>query len=484
MLTLFEESDEEEEEDDDEEEVEEEENDVESEGKENRVENKLELLSDEESDDGAKSESEMSEKDEEPPAKKTKLHKENERHRSKRLVKSYYGEGSYYGNPITQMVYNLASQLGRANLDYLWFYIISVTNNYKLGKLGLINYTQIAAECKEEVDRLTVDHEPGNKYQSGGDKNPDDKSIRFIEDLQLTLLRHWNLYDSMYHSTYVATKLGIWKQKGRQMLTNLLVKMGYPQKESKQLYKEMSVTFKKELPQKLADFAPRYNMKDIVFPSFERTMGFLTTVSSCDVVFAITALLDCGTSFLEQKGMSEYEKVLHARVDNDEFTEAINFGDGGLIGAGAGTRTTAGAVAAEIHSSVKHIPNDERQDWNKHFYLAYDALSNPRIIQHGILLSIYYQKILIEQALSILEKKLVQTLATFQLAIIKTISESDEIFGKSVPLLYRLMEFLMNAFAVKPEFIKEYKKTRLPFVMVAQNQDEYLVIGRSTDSKK
>lgn len=40
------------------------------------------------------------------------------------------------------------------------------------------------------------------------------------------LFRHWTLYDAMYHSSYVASKLGIWKEKGRQRLTGLLAKMG------------------------------------------------------------------------------------------------------------------------------------------------------------------------------------------------------------------------------------------------------------------
>ena len=41
------------------------------------------------------------------------------------------------------------------------------------------------------------------------------------------MFRHWNLYDAMYHSSYVAGKLGIWKEKGRKRLSGLLAKMGY-----------------------------------------------------------------------------------------------------------------------------------------------------------------------------------------------------------------------------------------------------------------
>ncbi len=49
---------------------------------------------------------------------------------------------------------------------------------------------------------------------------------RTSEELRFMLFRHWTLYDAMFHSSYVASKLGIWKEKGRQRLTGLLAKMG------------------------------------------------------------------------------------------------------------------------------------------------------------------------------------------------------------------------------------------------------------------
>jgi cell division control protein 45 len=56
----------------------------------------------------------------------------------------------------------------------------------------------------------------------------DDKSIRFTDqELKFMLFRHWSLYESMFHSSYVASKLGIWREKGKKKLHNLLTKMGY-----------------------------------------------------------------------------------------------------------------------------------------------------------------------------------------------------------------------------------------------------------------
>jgi len=55
---------------------------------------------------------------------------------------------------------------------------------------------------------------------------PDDLSVRATEELRFLLFRHWNLYDAMYHSSYVAGKLGIWRERGKKKLTGLLAKMG------------------------------------------------------------------------------------------------------------------------------------------------------------------------------------------------------------------------------------------------------------------
>ena len=116
--------------------------------------------------------------------------------------------------------------------------ILSSTSNFIYGKLDALGYTTFAKDSRDEVERLTLS---ANEPDEDNDANPfdapsstkvskktaDDKSIRYIKDFQLVLLRHWNLYDSLFHSTYAATKLGIWKEKGRQRLTNLLVKMSY-----------------------------------------------------------------------------------------------------------------------------------------------------------------------------------------------------------------------------------------------------------------
>jgi cell division control protein 45 len=306
----------------------------------------------------------------------------------RRMIQEYYSEGTYFGLPVVNAMYSLATQLGKESNRYLWHSIVGLSSNYIYGKLNIIQYTQLALEYKEEVERLSIRNAPIEESQSilGSEKLPessaDDYSIRFLEDLQLVLLRHWNLYDSMFHSTYVATKLGVWKEKGRQAITNLLVQMGFPQKESKQYFREMSVDYKRSLKQTLVDLAPKYKMPNIVFPSFERNYGYLVTFSASDMVYGVTALLDCGSTFLQRRGISGYEDVLdHSYVttmlnakQREAFHESIQSRESGLVGAGVGTRTVPGAIATHVIDYLSQLELDQRTDWVKHFYLAYDAL--------------------------------------------------------------------------------------------------------------
>lgn len=103
-----------------------------------------------------------------------------------------------------------------------------MTSNYLLDRMDQVTYEEQVLKWKIEVDRVVIlpELEIGDDQRSIV-KAASDTTITFREDLRLMLLKHWNLYDAMFHSTYVATKLGIWREKGRKKLTNMLVKMGF-----------------------------------------------------------------------------------------------------------------------------------------------------------------------------------------------------------------------------------------------------------------
>src|SRR5262249_28424899 len=104
--------------------------------------------------------------------------------------------------------------------DYLRLAIMGLTYQYTTSRISRVTYDKYHSIYYDEVSRL-------NPAPTSTSITPDDLSVRATDELRFMLFRHWTLYHAMYHSSYVAGKLGIWKERGRQRLNGLLAKMGY-----------------------------------------------------------------------------------------------------------------------------------------------------------------------------------------------------------------------------------------------------------------
>ena len=142
--------------------------------------------------------------------------------------------GTYYGQAASSTVYILATVLTRADNEFLWLAILGLTHQYATSRISRATYDGFYTIYESEVRRLNKDVVEDDSVLGGRNVNglnnargPDDHSIRVAEELRFMLWRHWNLYDAMMHSGYVASKLGIWREKGRKRLHGLLAKMGY-----------------------------------------------------------------------------------------------------------------------------------------------------------------------------------------------------------------------------------------------------------------
>lgn len=147
----------------------------------------------------------------------------DDRDRYAALIEKHYMAGTYYGLAASSTIYTLASALTRTDNDLLWLAILGLTYQYATSRISRQTYDKYYALYEGEVRRLNADTGPAN----GAARSPDDNSIRVTEELRFTLWRHWNLYDAMMHSGYVASKLGIWRERGRGKLRGLLAKMGF-----------------------------------------------------------------------------------------------------------------------------------------------------------------------------------------------------------------------------------------------------------------
>ena len=101
---------------------------------------------------------------------------------------------------------------------------MGLTYQYTTSRISRAEYDKYHSIFYDEVFRLNPPATAGSSATTS--LHPDDSSIRATDELRFLLFRHWNLYDAMYHSSYVASKLGIWRERGRKKLSGLLAKMG------------------------------------------------------------------------------------------------------------------------------------------------------------------------------------------------------------------------------------------------------------------
>lgn len=286
--------------------------------------------------------------------------------------------GSSYSEPISAMIYSLASELGREDNDLLWLTIVGVTSMELYGRssAGLavtvrgsdarptngwmgVRGARIRQLLRDEVRRLNPP-DIGRALTTDGAgiipttaRDPEDTSIRLSPEPKFLLIRHWSLYDSMLHSPYLFSRLRIWSDSGLKRLHKLLAKMGVSLVQCKQSYTHMDMMLKKELRTKLLKYASLYNLDDMV-PAVEtdgrdrggakdgwgfvRSWGWRATLSAQDVGVIIGAMLEVGknNTVIDDDGRIRTSQVQDPNED-----------DGGVA---------------------------ESQEWVSRFWDAYDAL--------------------------------------------------------------------------------------------------------------
>jgi len=270
------------------------------------------------------------------------------RRKHEAVLRAYYSLGASYSEPISSMMYSLASELGREDNDLLWLTIVGVTSmelygrsstgvaistqkalesrNYSSGWLG-IRGSRIRQLLRDEVRRLNPPElsDSGSTANRGAEsgiipttaRSPTDTSIRLSPEPKFLLIRHWSLYDSMLHSPYLAARLHIWSDAGRKRLHKLLAKMGVSLVQCKQSYTHMDMELKRSLRTKLLKYSRQYGLDDLVPAAdtdgrdiagskegwgFVRSWGWCATLSAQDVGVVAGAILEVG-----KKGVTALE---------------------------------------------------------------------------------------------------------------------------------------------------------------------------------
>ncbi|CAE6448890.1 unnamed protein product [Rhizoctonia solani] len=325
-----------------------------------------------------------------------------EKHRE--IIEKYYCSGTSYGPSAAGTVYVLASHLQLAENETLWLAIIGLTYQYLSSRISRDDYDYWQLVYADEVARLN----PRPDLSASAALHADDTGIRSCQELRFTLYRHWTLYDSMYHSPYVAGKMNIWKERGRRNLAAMFAKMGISLQEGQQDYSHMERNFRKELPEALETIAPEYGMVELQYPSFVRAYGFLAQpFAAADCVEAVSALLDAGT------GVRLEVEVDGGRGGGEWFGSARIWNAGDITTKNRPTTTTGGGGKEDLgldgRLGTKNDEGDEKNKaWRKNFWLAYDALGSDsdstKSLQHAIPLAKTLHQIVLSQGSELIER--------------------------------------------------------------------------------
>lgn len=72
-------------------------------------------------------------------------------------------------------------------------------------------------------DTEAIDYDDDDDYLP---EKVDKMKIKFDEEFRFLLYRHWTLFDSMYHSSYIGPRMSVWNMHGKEQLQTFLAFMG------------------------------------------------------------------------------------------------------------------------------------------------------------------------------------------------------------------------------------------------------------------
>ncbi|KAJ6488576.1 CDC45-like protein [Mycena vitilis] len=410
---------------------------------------------------------------------------------SARLEKHYMA-GTWHGQSAAGTIYILATVLERVDNELLWLAILGLTFQYITSRISRAGYDTYHSLYRDEVFRLNPQPTVGETSMIS--LNPDDLSVRATEELRFMLFRHWTLYDAMLHSSYVASKLGIWKERGRKKLTGLLAKMGFSILQTQQPYSHMDMDLKKTLVQKLNDIAPQYGLIELSYPSFMRCFGYRSQpLSAADAVEGVSALLDVAEGIkleVEVEGARNggewfgggkvWEAANTARDNSsrrkrEERENIPPGGQGNNAGAPKSKPIGEGEEIDEEGEGSKDV-----QWWVKNFWTAFDALSNIGQLREALTLSMTVHRRIIDQGTSIIDKQDIRTMRNHRVVVL---TQGPHLALFSHPgALSRLALWLVDALRDRlpgTSISTRSKRKSLPFVVACLNEStqSYLVVG-------
>ena len=337
-------------------------------------------------------------------------------------VNEYYG-GSYYGLPSTYIFYSIAHQLHKENSFYLWYLIISLTDEYLRYHISDKKYDKLYAVCQNEVLRIekkkSKDDDTLKIYKSTAKEG---KTILIGSDYKLILYRHWNLYDSFIYSTYPLGVLSTWKEPGKGEVQKIFAYMGIPLSEARQKYRYMKNEYLDTFRDKIIDVSKKFFLNEIIFHSFIYQFDNNTEMSASDCVYLLSCLIEY-----------PFEEFSNIEIEDDDFLEDNVSNISGDDEDEKNEKNAGGDGSHEDgeHDSENLITKKNKENILKKFWMAYRFLSLKKLNMTNSLIdiAIKFQIALTNSATTILDKNGVKNEQKFRYSIVSgNLSEDSRYF--------------------------------------------------------
>jgi len=280
----------------------------------------------------------------------------------------------------------------------------------------------------------------------------EDGRLSADSELQFAHFRHWSLYDAMYFSPFVSTRLRVWQTPGKAKLHELFAKLGLSLDQCKQKWAFVSPQSKARVLERIEDYAEEFGLHaGLHYSAFQRTVSFSRKTTAMDVVLAAHALLEehAGAPLVLEKSSAA----------------ATTCGVGASAGGGA-----------EADNVVEASNSEGSEDWSESFWKAYDVLlgKDEPLLARGVDMSIRVQRAVVERAVSLVEKRSLTALKHFRYVTLPMSSSgSDGLFTQPIALT-RLALYLVEMHRANKKWMGH--KAR-PLVLFAEKDKSCLVLG-------
>lgn len=189
----------------------------------------------------------------------------------KSRIKEYYEKrGTFFVNPAAVTVYMACNFLHYRCCDMLWCACVSLSAHYDLGMISsdafgvsvidlLRCHRCLSDQVGEESNFDDIDPDVVTR-------NEDDMHypIVYNKEISAPLLRHWSLWEALYHTPYVFGRLHLHQEIGKNNLKEFFAQCDILPLEYSDQYKQMSWDIRRDLIERCERHREDFRMPDIV----------------------------------------------------------------------------------------------------------------------------------------------------------------------------------------------------------------------------